>query len=95
MPLYGQSSGSPLWFMQTGLGPRFRLPSVDRRHPSSVAMGGLLLRLRACRKGTYRELMKRGDRGHAHHHQSLALGIGADALGELYWLPDELPDALR
>jgi len=31
----------------------------------------------------------RGDRGHAHHHhQSLALGIGADALGELYWLPD-------
>src|SRR5262245_66555703 len=33
------------------------------------------------------ELMKR-DRGHAHHHQSLALGIGADALGELYWLPD-------
>src|SRR6516162_11853978 len=42
----------------------------------------------------YRELMKR-DRGHAHHHQSLALGIGADALGELYWLPDELPDALR
>jgi hypothetical protein len=31
--------------------------------------------------------MKR-DRGHAHHHQSFALGIGADALGELYWLPD-------
>jgi len=31
--------------------------------------------------------MKR-DRGHAHHHQSLALGIGADALGELYWLSD-------
>jgi hypothetical protein len=30
-----------------------------------------------------------------YHHQSLALGIGADALGELYWLPDELPDALR
>jgi hypothetical protein len=26
----------------------------------------------------YRELMKR-DRGHAHHHQSLALGIGADS----------------
>jgi hypothetical protein len=25
---------------------------------------------------------------HAHHHQSLALGIGHDALGELYWLPD-------
>jgi hypothetical protein len=24
----------------------------------------------------------------AHHRQSLALGIGADALGELYWLPD-------
>ena len=34
------------------LGPRFRLPPVDRRHPSSVGMGGSLLpRLRACRKG--------------------------------------------
>jgi hypothetical protein len=52
MPLYSQSSGSPLWFMQTGLGPRFRLPYVDRRHPSSLGMGGRLLRLRACRKGT-------------------------------------------
>ena len=39
MPLYGQSSGSPPRFMQTGLGPRFRLPSVDRRHPSSLGMG--------------------------------------------------------
>jgi hypothetical protein len=34
------------------LGPRFRLPSVNRRHPSSVGMGRPLLRLRACRKGT-------------------------------------------
>jgi hypothetical protein len=48
--------------------------------------GCLLPRLRACRKGTTGS-MKR-DRGHAHHHQSFALGIGADALGELYWLPD-------
>jgi hypothetical protein len=32
--------------------------------------------------------LRRGDRGHAQHHQSLALGIGVDALGELYWLPD-------
>jgi hypothetical protein len=37
----------------------------------------------------------RGDRGHAHHLQSLAYWVGADALGELYWLPDELPDALH
>ena len=29
-----------------------------------------------------------GGRGHAHHRQSLALGIDADALGELYRLPD-------
>jgi hypothetical protein len=69
--------------MQTGLGPRFRLPYVDRRHPSSLGMGGRLLRL----PQRHRELM-RGGRRHAHHHQSLALGIGADALGELYWLPD-------
>jgi hypothetical protein len=33
--------------------PRFRLPSVDRRNPSSVGMEGCFLpRLRACRKGT-------------------------------------------
>jgi hypothetical protein len=44
MPLYGQSSGSPPRFMQTGLWPRFRLPSVDRRHPSSVGMGGAFFR---------------------------------------------------
>ena len=37
---------------------------------------------------------RRGGRGVAYHHQSLALGIGADALGGL-WLPDQLPDALR
>ena len=43
MPLYGQSSGSPSRFMQTGLGPRFRLPSVDRRHPSS-GHGGAFFR---------------------------------------------------
>ena len=47
------------------------------------------------RRGRHGEEQIGGDRGHAHHHQSLALGIGADALGELYWLPDELPDALR
>ena len=39
--------------------------------------------------------LMRGVAGHAHHHQSFALGIGADALGELYRLPDQLPDALR
>src|SRR5262249_33774534 len=34
------------------IGPRFRLPSVDRRHPSFLGLGGgLLPRLRACRKG--------------------------------------------
>jgi hypothetical protein len=37
----------------------------------------------------------RGDRGHAHHLQSLAYWVGADALGELYRLPDELPDTLH
>jgi hypothetical protein len=62
MPLYGQSSGSPLWFMQTGLGPRFRLPSVDRRHPSSAAMGGLSAP--SCLpQRHYRELMKGGIAG--------------------------------
>jgi hypothetical protein len=33
------------------IGPRFRLPSMDRRHH------------RACRQGTYRDLMKRGIAG--------------------------------
>src|SRR5215510_7709478 len=46
--------------------------------------GCLLPRLRACRrKGTYREFINGGSRAHAHHHQSLALGIGADTLGGL------------
>jgi hypothetical protein len=44
MPLYGQSSRSLPRFMQPGLWPRFRLPSVDRRHPSSVGMGGAFFR---------------------------------------------------
>src|SRR5262245_20020395 len=87
MPLNGQSGGSPFRFMQTGLGPRFRLPSVDRRHPSSLGMGVPSSTPSCLPQRHYRELMK-GDRGNAYHHQSLALGIGADALGELYWLPD-------
>jgi hypothetical protein len=32
----------------------------------------------------HRELIKEGDRGHA-HHQSLVRGVSADAVGELYW----------
>jgi hypothetical protein len=40
---HGQSSGSPPRFMQAGLKPRFRLPSVDR-HPSSLGMGGAFFR---------------------------------------------------
>jgi hypothetical protein len=69
------------------IGPRFRLPSVDHRHPSSVGMGDAFFRAfvpaAKALSGAYEEGM-----AHAHHHQSLALGIGADALGELYWLPD-------
>ena len=69
------------------IGPRFRLPSVDRRHPSSVGMGDafFLAFVPAANalSGAYEEGI-----AHAHHHQSLALGIGHDALGELYWLPD-------
>jgi len=88
MPLCTVSRAEPPpRFMQTGLGPRFRLPSVDRRHPSSLGMGGTFFRAFMPAAKALSELMKR-DRGHAHHHQSLALGIGADALGELYWLPD-------
>jgi hypothetical protein len=87
MPLYGQSSGSLPRFMHPGLWPRFRLPSVDR---SSIFCGHgdaffhAFVPAAKALSGAYEE----GDRGHAHHHQSLALGIGADALGELYWLPD-------
>ena len=47
---------------------------VFQRVARLSSLGGL----RASEKG----------RGHAQCHQSLALGIGADALGELYWLPD-------
>jgi len=71
-----------------GLGPRFRLPSVDRRHPFSVGIGGAFFRAFVPAAKALSGAYERGDRGHAHHHQSLALGIGADALGELYWLPD-------
>ena len=62
MPPYGQSRGSPRRFMQTGLGPRFRLPSVDRRHPSSVGMGEAFFRAFGLPQRHYRELMKRGSR---------------------------------
>src|SRR5215467_11216152 len=59
--------------------------SVDRRHPFLWAWGcPRLVPAAKALSGAYEE----GDRGHAHHHQGLALGIGADALGELYWLPD-------
>jgi hypothetical protein len=67
-----------------GRGPRFRLPSVDR---FLRAWGDdLLRRLRACGKAPIGRAYEGG--GHAQRHQSFALGIGADALGELYWLPD-------
>jgi hypothetical protein len=62
MPLVRQSSGSPPRFMQTGLGPRFRLPSVDRRHPSSLGMGVPSSAPSYLPQRHYRELMKRGSR---------------------------------
>ena len=50
---------------------------------SSVGMGGNAFFHTPCD----RELIKRGDRVHA-HHQSLGRGVSADAFGELCWLPD-------
>src|SRR5215831_2574509 len=65
------------------IGPRFRLPSMDRRHPPSVGMGGAFFRAfvpaAKALSGAYEE----GDRGHAHHHQRLARGIRADTFGRL------------
>jgi hypothetical protein len=68
------------------VGPRFCLPSVDRRHPSSVGMGDARAFVPAAK--AHRELMKRGSRACSPSSKCLALGIGADTLGELYWLPD-------
>ena len=64
------------------LGTPFRLPSVDR-HPIFCGHGGNAFFDASC----HRELIKKGDCGHA-HHQSLGRGVSADAFGELYWLPD-------
>ena len=50
---------------------------------SSVGTGGNAFFHTPC----HRELIKRGDRVHA-HHQSLGRGVSADAFGELCWLPD-------
>ena len=44
------------------IGPRFRLPSVDRRHPSSVGMGMPSSAPPCLPQRHYRELMKRGSR---------------------------------
>jgi hypothetical protein len=69
---------------------------VDRRDPSSVGHDRGDAFFRAFVPSAKAPVGKEeGGRGHAYHHQSLAFGIGADALGGLYWLSDELPDALR
>jgi hypothetical protein len=51
--------------------------------------------LEVCINASVRSVERIASPVHADRIVSLALGIGADALGELYWLPDELPDALR
>jgi hypothetical protein len=52
MPLYGQSSGSPRRFMQTGWGHVFACLLWIVVIHLLWGMEGLLPRLRACRKGT-------------------------------------------
>ena len=64
------------------IGPPFRLPSVGPLSDPLWAWGNAFFHT-PC----HRELIKRGDRVHA-HHQSLGRGVSADAFGELCWLPD-------
>ena len=59
------------------LEPRFRLPFCEL---SFISWGQPVM-------PPFVPAVKRG-RAHAHVHQSFDLGIGADAPGELYWLPD-------
>jgi hypothetical protein len=74
--------------------PRFRLPSVEHPHPFSVGGTGdaFFNAFVPAAKAPIGRAYEEG--GHAQRHQSLAVGIGADALGGLCQLA-ELPDALR